>query len=108
MNAQRKIFHTIIVLLTFFLFSPLQAEAAPRLEYLSEDIFIETGSKIMWQTTRSQRFKEQEDVQDYLQGLNSTGGHFDWRLPTKQELYNLHTIFDLKNNGPVKTRMEGK
>ena len=108
MNAQPKVLHTIIALLAFLLFAPLRAETAPQLEYLSDDIFIETGSKIMWQTTHSRRFKEQEDVQDYLQGLNSTGGHPDWRLPTKQELYNLHTIFDLKNNGSVKTRMEAK
>lgn len=108
MNIQQRVSHTIIALLAIFLCIPLQALATPQLEYLGEDIFIETGSKIMWQAKRSHRFKEQEDVQEYLQALNSTGDFSDWRLPRKQELYTLHTIFDLKNNGPVKTRIEGK
>ena len=108
MNSQQRVSHTIIALLAFFLVLPLPVEANPQLEYLREDIFIETGSNTMWQAKRSPRFREQEDVLEYLQVLNSTGEHSDWRLPRKQELYHLHAIFDLKNNGTVKTRMEGK
>ncbi|SHO47288.1 DUF1566 domain-containing protein [Desulfopila aestuarii] len=74
---------------------------------VSDSIFHDNRSKKDWQMNRSSRMKDVEEVQHYLQKLN-TNGDTGWRLPTKEELYSLFSLFDLKENGKVKIRLEGK
>lgn len=76
------------------------------LTVLSGKVFEETSSHRIWQMQRSKRIKTPEDAQVYLQTINQ-GEYHDWRLPTKHELYDIFSIFDLKNNGDVKIRLEG-
>ncbi|WP_136810248.1 DUF1566 domain-containing protein [Desulfosediminicola flagellatus] len=80
--------------------------AAPSLKTFSDDIVLEQQSELMWLVKRSARLKIPEDVNEYLAGLNQ-GEYSDWRLPTKQELYTIFSLFDLKQNGDVKLRLEG-
>lgn len=108
MNSPQRIWRTLPLLLVFSLFIPLGTLAATKLQYISEEIIQERDSQKMWQVDRSRRFKQAEDVANYLQELNTGGEYTDWRLPEKKELYALHSIFDLKNNGEVKIRVEGK
>lgn len=107
MNLQQISLVTLRLLIAVCVFSPLSIHAAAKLEYVTEEIFRETSGEMMWQVERSRRFKTVEDVEDYLQQLNTGSDYSDWRLPTKRELYELHSIFDLKGNGEVKTRVEG-
>ncbi len=79
----------------------------PVLRSVGDQYFENRGEGVMWTKMRSKRFQTPSDVQDYLDNLN-TGRFNDWRLPTKQELYDLLAIFDLKKNGEVKVRIEGK
>lgn len=76
------------------------------LEILSENVFRQQGGEKLWQMQRSKRLKTQDEVQEYLAALNH-GEFHDWRLPTRQELYDLFSIFDLKQGGDVKIRLEG-
>jgi len=79
----------------------------PALVPVSDFIFHDKRSDKEWQLSRSARIKDVKDVQHYLQQLN-TNGISGWRLPTKQELHTLFSRFDLKENGKVKMRLEGK
>lgn len=60
----------------------------------------------MWTIKRSEKFHSSDSAKQYLMKLNE-GAYNDWRFPTKQELYDLFMIFDLKNNGDVKISIEG-
>jgi len=107
MNSINTFVNSVAILLFSCCFlSPLSAAAATKLEQLSATAFVEIKSQKMWMSDRSHRFKQPEEVLDYLRELNS-GEFSDWRLPNKQELYELFSVFDLKNNGKVKIRLEG-
>lgn len=95
--------------MAFLLITPFPAFAdkEARLEPVSSEVFKENRSGKMWRTTLSTRLKDSDQVAAFLSELNS-GEFSDWRLPTKKELYDLTSIFDLKENGPVKIRVEGK
>lgn len=74
---------------------------------ISDATFQDNVSDKIWQTERSPKIKSVEDVTRYLEQLNGNGNE-GWRLPTKDELYGLFSRFDLKENGEVKVRLEGK
>lgn len=95
---------TVIFLLFFMALPGLAGQAA--LIQLSDTTFQETSGERIWHLNRSKRFKTEGDATRYLNALNQ-GEFNDWRLPTKDELYKLFSIFDLKRNGSVKTRLEG-
>ena len=77
------------------------------LKNYGDGTFGELGTSRMWQIDRSKKMKTPAEVSQYLHTLNK-GAYSDWRLPTKQELYQLNTIFDFKKNGAVKFKFEGK
>jgi hypothetical protein len=79
----------------------------PALTSVDSEYFTNNRNGTMWTAKRSKRLASIDDVQDYLSNLNQ-GQFKDWRLPTKQELYELIAIFDLKDNGQVKVQVEGK
>ncbi|WP_419174275.1 hypothetical protein [Desulfosediminicola sp.] len=72
-----------------------------------DDTFLDQKHGVEWRLERSGYFKTAEDVEHYLQGLNKEEGK-QWRLPTKQELSDLFSSFDLKLNGEVKIQLEGR
>lgn len=81
-------------------------EKSGALDLQSEEYFQEKQSGRMWRVDRSKKLKTPQDVAQYLDTVNE-GTYNDWRLPTKQELYDLFAIFDLKRNGEVQIRLEG-
>ncbi|MFT5702534.1 MAG: hypothetical protein ACI8ZB_005456 [Desulforhopalus sp.] len=93
------------VFLLFFMALPALSEEAA-ITQLSDTTFQETSNKRTWHLQRSKRFKTADDAISYLENLNQ-GEFNDWRLPTKKELFELFSIFDLKQHGTVKIRMEG-
>jgi len=98
----------MFVALSFFM-SPGMAKGADRvsiLKFVGQEYFEVSKNGSMWTKARSRRFEYISDVLQYLDELNK-GEFNDWRLPTKQELYDLFVIFDLKDNGDVKIRIEG-
>ncbi|MGB3209441.1 MAG: hypothetical protein WBB19_01930 [Desulforhopalus sp.] len=88
---------------------PLSAALAAEnsaLEIHDDGVFQELDHNTLWRMERSKKLKTSSEVQQYLKILN-TGAYSDWRLPTKRELYELDTIFDLKRNGEVRIQLEG-
>ncbi len=79
---------------------------SPALVRVSETTFHDSLHNKDWQMDWSRRTRSTEEVRRYLQTLNE-GSEDGWRLPTKDELYELMAIFDLKQNGEVKIRFEG-
>ncbi|WP_163337803.1 DUF1566 domain-containing protein [Desulfopila sp. IMCC35008] len=98
--------HPVLLLLVLLILTPYQALAGDKLELTGSAFFKDTYSQHMWQLDRSKRIRNIRDINNYLVTLNQ-GQYSDWRLPSKQELYNLFAIFDHKQNGEVKARMEG-
>ncbi len=97
----------VISVITLFVFLPLLAVSKTKpLTIVSENVFQDSISHLDWQIQRSKRIKTEKEVQLYIQTINH-GEHNDWRLPTKQELYEIFSVFDLKLNGEVKVRLEG-
>lgn len=66
----------------------------------------EKSSGRMWQMERSKKISSAAAAEQYLRQLNQ-GPQKDWRLPTKGELYDLLTIFDLKKNGGITLELAG-
>ena len=94
----------------FFSFSYGLAEVEDKktqLKSVGEQYFKNTRKGDMWTKSRSKIFATSSEVKNYLKSLNEAQFN-DWRLPTKQELYDLLMIFDFKNNGDIKIRIEGK
>lgn len=95
------------MLLALLLVFPTAAMSQSSLfEQVSEDVFLDAGRNLFWQVKRMKKTASKEGVDQYLSTLNQ-GEHNDWRLPTKQELFRLFSVFDLKRNGTVKIRLEG-
>jgi len=82
------------------------AAAGERLRLAGADTFIDDQAGLMWQLDRSKRIKDLDDAEGVLVDLNG-GDYSNWRFPSKVELFELFQIFDLKENGTVKTRLEG-
>lgn len=101
--------HLVGILFFFLLLPTCMAIASENvaLGNNGDGTFQELGTSRMWQIERSKKFKSPVEVSQYLITLNK-GAYSDWRLPNKQELYKLNTIFDFKKNGTVKFQFEGK
>ena len=54
----------------------------------------------------SKNFNSVFEVEEYLAVLNADS-EGDWRLPTKDELFELYNLFDLKKNGDIALKLEG-
>ena len=103
----RLSFRLSTVLLVLLMVPGAVWASEPRLHMSGSAAFADSATGLIWQFERSKRVKDSADAQDILDSLNA-GEHADWRLPTKSELFELFQIFDLKNNGEVKPRLEGK
>ncbi len=80
--------------------------ATPVLTPMGEGLVHDSKSGLVWQMERSRKVRTPAEAEQYLAQLNQ-GTFHDWRLPTKWELYDLFSVFDLKKNGEVKLKLEG-
>lgn len=64
------------------------------------------GSGLLWQTGESNTVATFAEAQAYAKKL-AIGGYTDWRLPTRQELYDLAYELDLHPNGECDLDREG-
>jgi hypothetical protein len=94
-------------MICFYTTSAMAENSKPLLSLSGDLYFIQTVNGAMWTKNKSDEFDSESDAQQYLLQLNQ-GEFDDWRLPTKSELYDLFSIFDMKNNGDVKIRIEGR
>lgn len=60
---------------------------------LGNGIFQVPGSNLMWQKESSRLLNSKEKALEYVQNLN-LGGYTDWRLPTPDEVLDLHNAID--------------
>ena len=99
---------TCAVMITALLLtcSPVAMSKTITLRTHSVEEFQDTARQRFWQVNRSKKIKTIEEVSAYLTTLNQ-GKYDDWRLPTKLELFQLFSDFDLKRNGNLKIRLEG-
>lgn len=65
---------------------------------VGENICQEIGTGRMWQNSREGLVLSAEAAQQSTMALN-LGGYTDWRLPTRDELFDLYYIFFWKKNG---------
>ncbi len=61
---------------------------------------------LQWQISRSENFSSFEEAREYVEDLD-LGGHNDWRFPTRDELYVLCELFELKFSGDCPIKSEG-
>ena len=61
---------------------------------------------LMWQAGKSEIFSQGQDARDYAKSLD-LGNYNDWRLPTKEELYELCYIFEMKMVGNCPMKLKG-
>lgn len=87
-------------------FTPLQAIAEPDLQLIEGPYLQENGHQRLWQMQRSKKLRNPSEAQAYLRQLNQ-GPYADWRLPTKWEMRELFTLFDLKRNGDITLVLDG-
>ncbi|MDD2462370.1 MAG: hypothetical protein PHI97_00070 [Desulfobulbus sp.] len=96
-----------ILLILLLLTIPTVTRAAqPALQQVGNGLIQETNSGLFWQMERSKKLRSPAAVENYLHQLNQ-GVHHDWRLPTKWELYDFLSKFDLKKNGGISIALEG-
>lgn len=72
-----------------------------------QGICLDLNSGKMWQLGRGGAFFSLQDAQQYAEDLQ-LGGYDDWRLPTKEELFDLHNRFFLKENGNCSMKRGGE
>ena len=68
----------------------------PDLTGLGDGTMRLSSSSLQWQLARSPLFSSWDDASKYVAALE-LGGHSDWRLPTEDELLDLHNVFDFGN-----------
>ncbi len=60
----------------------------------------------MWQTGNKEVFSNSQKALEYVQALH-IGNYNDWRLPSKEELYNLYQIYEMKLSGNCPIKLKG-
>ena len=70
---------------------------------LSKDSVLVTNSGLIWQHEKSEKTGNFLNMENYVSSKEIEG----WRLPTKQELYELVEIFDLHQNGSIIMDLDG-
>lgn len=99
---------TVVAVLLANFASTVQADnRTPLLSFSGDSYFVDESRGQMWTKMRSRQFSSPGDVEQYISKLNE-GEFNNWRLPTKKELHNLFEIFDMKKNGDVRIRIEGR
>ena len=94
------------VLGILFLLLAVNAGAGePELTNLGNGI-CQQKNGLMWQVEKSNKISSGEEAQEYVESMN-LGDHSDWRLPTKNELYDLCDIYELKLEGDCPIRLKG-
>lgn len=95
----------VLFLLLLFLIVPVSLAMAQKqlLSELSENTVLVINSGLIWQQKRSGKIQRFMAMKSYVTDGKAEG----WRLPTKQELYELIEIFDLHQNGTIKMDLEG-
>ena len=95
-----------ILFLGFGAFLAVEMNAGePELSNMGNGI-CQQKNGLMWQVSSSEKFSSAQEAQDYVSGMN-LGDHTDWRLPTKNELYDLCDIFELSLEGDCPIRLKG-
>ena len=61
---------------------------------------------LIWQTERSGKFSSFEEAEKYVKNLD-LAGYSDWRFPTKDELFSLCNLFELKLAGDCPMKSKG-
>ncbi|MEK6202086.1 MAG: DUF1566 domain-containing protein [Desulfobulbaceae bacterium] len=61
---------------------------------------------LMWQVERSETFSSGQDASDYTRNL-TLGNHDDWRLPSKEEAYELYQLFEMNLRGDCPIKLKG-
>lgn len=76
------------------------------LQNLGNGMCYDKTSGLMWQSEHSVPLTTFDSAQIYVDKL-TLGGHTDWRLPTRRELYDLTSLFDFHRNGECTFTYEG-
>lgn len=61
---------------------------------------------LMWQVESTGTISGGQEALDYARNL-TLGNHGDWRLPSKEELYELCQIFEMKHAGDCPIKLKG-
>jgi hypothetical protein len=61
---------------------------------------------LMWQVERSETFSSGQDASVYVRNL-TLGNHGDWRLPSKEESYELYQLFEMNLGGDCSLKPKG-
>jgi hypothetical protein len=109
MMISQKLYIKVLVciVIALLIISPVSVSGqSVVLVSVSPEIFENIAHQHFWQLNRSAKTDNIDDVNAYLNSINQ-GQYSDWRLPTKEELFQLHTAFDLKRNGDLQVQLEG-
>lgn len=89
------------------------AATSPGVPPASQARMVDLGNGIcresngrMWQVGRSEVFASGREAEDYARSLE-LGGHDDWRLPSKEELYELCYLYELRLAGDCPLKLSG-
>lgn len=104
-NIAKILTSAVMASALLFVCSPAVMSKTVTLRPLSVELFQDTARQRYWQVKLSKKLTSIDEVNTYLATLNQ-GEFNDWRLPTKQELFQLFSDFDLKRNGDLKIRLE--
>ena len=77
-----------------------------QLQVMGEEICQEVRSGTMWQVGKGGVFESPEEAVHYAANLN-LAGYDDWRLPTREEMFGLYTIFYWEKNGSCAMNRKG-
>lgn len=61
---------------------------------------------LMWQVESTETFSSGQEALVHVRNLN-LGNHGDWRLPSKEELYELCQLFELNLGGDCPIKVKG-
>jgi len=86
--------------------SSTTADRRDHLVDLGNGICQQTNNGLMWQIDKSPQYSTWQEASRYAENLD-LGGFTDWRLPTKDELYMLHYISELRGDTDCMMKLSG-
>lgn len=101
----KLLLHALLLLVIFLTITPISFAKAQKelLTELSDNTILVINSGLIWQQERTDKIRNFMAMKNYVTNAEIEG----WRLPTKQELYELIEIFDLHQNGTINMNLDG-
>jgi hypothetical protein len=108
MKSRMKMYFLCLFVCTLYILSyGCATQHKSIIQFKDQGICQEIKSGRMWQIDKGGKFSSLEEAERYAASLQ-LGGYNDWRVPTREEYFQLHYIFSERKNNDCAMNLKGE